>query len=533
MTQYEQVAITSRAFCLASIVALSLIVSGISTIGVVIVVAITASMAAYVSLNGFVSQLWVLTAEMLVVGLVIGLALPESLILLPYPVVLALLAGLHRGARGALLTFSAELLAVVLVPFTSLGLVDTRAEATALAPWLLTSLGAGLLGAWIKSIGKSPATQPGDSSYASARRLLTQLRVVARRLSAGLDAGSISVQLISEVAPSLGCSTAAVLVKSETGILTRLAVSGEHASELLDGMQSMVDECWSSMEPTTGIVATGQAEHRYRAVLPLRVGSRMVGVLIGAAGEAVDATKLRQVTEVTDDHSIRIDTALLFDEIRSLATVDERQRIAREIHDGVAQDVASLGYLIDELTASTSDDQQIQRLRELRHELSRIVTELRLSIFDLRSEVAANSTLGKALSDYVSQIGAKSDLKVHLSLDEGSARLSAAVESELFRIAQEAITNARKHSGAENLWVDCWIDPPSARLTVRDDGMGFGPRRADSYGVSIMKERACRIDGTLEVGTANPVDERQGTIVCVTIGSASSTVKESGMSGPS
>ena len=171
-----------------------------------------------------------------------------------------------------------------------------------------------------------------------------------------------------------------------------------------------------------------------------------------------------------DAHSLRLDTALVFDEIRTMATADERQRLAREIHDGIAQEVASLGYVVDHLASTTRDPDVAQGLRDLRGELTRVVADLRLSIFDLRSDVSATNGLGAALSDYVRQVGAKSDLTVHLTLNEAPTRLSPAVEAELLRIAQEAITNARKHASAHNLWVDCWTDPPRASLTVRDDG---------------------------------------------------------------
>jgi signal transduction histidine kinase len=89
---------------------------------------------------------------------------------------------------------------------------------------------------------------------------------------------------------------------------------------------------------------------------------------------------------------------------------------------------------------------------------------------------------------------------VHFSLEESTARLPAAVEAELLRIAQEAITNARKHAGAQNLWVSCEIDPPYARIEVSDDGTGIGPVRTDGrYGLAIMAERAERIRGQLEI----------------------------------
>ena len=106
-------------------------------------------------------------------------------------------------------------------------------------------------------------------------------------------------------------------------------------------------------------------------------------------------------------------------------------------------------------------------------------------------------------------------LRVHLSLDESTARLPATIEAELLRIAQEAITNARKHAGAQNLWVTCEVDPPYVRIEVSDDGAGIGTQLSDGrYGLAIMKERAERIRGQLEIAAR----DSGGTSVAVVLG---------------
>jgi signal transduction histidine kinase len=217
-----------------------------------------------------------------------------------------------------------------------------------------------------------------------------------------------------------------------------------------------------------------------------------------------------------DEQALRLDAALAFDEIRSIATMEERHRLAREIHDGVAQEIASLGYVVDDLTAHATSDTQRRKLHALRSELTRVVSELRLSIFDLRTEVSAG--LGSALSDYVREVGARSGLTVHLTLDVSPTRLRGEVETELFRIAQEAITNARKHSCASNLWVDCRIQPPAASIIVRDDGGGLGRPRDDSYGIKIMRERAGRIGAALSIEENDASGYPSGTSVTVTVG---------------
>jgi signal transduction histidine kinase len=207
----------------------------------------------------------------------------------------------------------------------------------------------------------------------------------------------------------------------------------------------------------------------------------------------------------------------LFSEVRTLATAEERRRLAREIHDGIAQELASLGYVVDDLAARARFIPDLEQdIRALRGELTRIINELRLSIFDLRSEVQTTVGLGTAISDYVRQVGAGSNFTVHLVLDEAPVRLPVDAETELLRIAQEAVTNARKHADAANLWVTCRVDPPRALLRVEDDGKGLGRPRTDSFGLEVMRERAGRIGARLSVSGR----EQGGTAVEVTLGSS-------------
>jgi signal transduction histidine kinase len=174
-----------------------------------------------------------------------------------------------------------------------------------------------------------------------------------------------------------------------------------------------------------------------------------------------------------------------------------------------------MGYVVDDLAARARYLPDLEAdLKTLRSELTRVITELRLSIFDLRSEVQTTTGLGTALSDYVRQVGAGSNLTVHLVLDESPVRLAIDAETELLRIAQEAVTNARKHANAHNLWVTCRIDPPTAYLAIEDDGAGLGRPRDDSFGLEVMRERAERIGAKLHVGNR----DEGGTAVEVTLG---------------
>jgi signal transduction histidine kinase len=458
----------------------------------------------------------VIAVEAAVTGLVVGLALPGGVALVPYLVVLTLIAGISRGVFGVS--------AVVLVQFLTIALVaatwdlDLRAQELLrlLSPWLLTGIGVGLLGAWLRQ-AKMSMSVDRDTSYESAHRLLTQLRTVAKRLSSGLDSARIANDIRCEADGAMAAMAVAVYIRTNGGVLSPLSYSAEVAQGSLSTEHPLIDACWTEMEPVDGPAYDPPDSHL--TALPLRVGARMIGVVFVQSLGRLSREARTSLMEALDAHSLRLDTALTFDEVRSIATVEERHRLAREIHDGIAQEIAGIGYLVDDLISRSESGHQRRGLMSLREELSRVVSELRLSIFDLRSEVSREAGLGAALSEYVRRVGTRSNMTVHLSLDEAPTRLRAETEAELLRIAQEAITNARKHSGAENLWVDCHVRPPFARIEVSDDGAGLQQGRPDSYGLRIMKERAQRLGADLYIDfSSRRQSSQRGTLVRVTLG---------------
>jgi signal transduction histidine kinase len=518
VTEFTRVAVASRAFSLAAILGLSVAFGHPTALRATLVVSVIAAIATYVSVVSPVSGHRVLAMEAGVASLVVVLALPDSVLLLPYLVVLPLLAGLSRGVAGAALVTALQLGAATSLVFTGQGVSGIVQQGWLLAPWILTITGAGLLGAWIRTIGKAPAGTSTDQQYEVTRRLLGQLRNLTRHLPSGLDPIHMATRILDTVEERTGYSQLAVFTRTEGGLFAPLAYRGSDAREALDPDSALIGECWKTASVRTGSASENQTPLLPAVALPLRLGQEVVGVVYaqGRTG-ALPASVAALHTEL-DEFSLRLATALAFDEVRTLVTCDERQRLAREIHDGVAQEVASLGYVLDELAAMSTEAKVSAGLASLRNELSRVVTELRLSIFDLRTEVGDGPGLGTALSDYVRKLGSRSSMTVHLTLDESPTRLSPGVETELFRIAQEAITNARKHSGAENLWVDCWVRPPSAVIRVRDDGRGMGTGRSDSYGLRIMRERAEHIEASVSVDQAVKTHDRPGTCVTISVG---------------
>jgi len=375
------------------------------------------------------------------------------------------------------------------------------------------------VGHWLRNLLHAEVPS-GSRPYAEAAALLTQLRAVARQLPGGtLDPGGIATDIVQRLRGITDADRAAVLVAGGN----RLAVLAQSAEDRVDWETSLpsnavMADAWADQQPHTDTASlTRSTSGRVSAlVVPLIAERRTVGLALAECDEPDRFTPevINEVVSGLGSAALRLETALLFDEVRSLATTEERQRLAREIHDGIAQELAMLGYGIDHALAQLPEGaaDSAEQLQELRDEVTRLVTELRLSLFELRSEVDRAGGLTTAIADYARTIGASAGLRVHLSLDEGGARLPAATEAELLRIAQEAMTNARKHARAENLWVTCEIDPPYARIEVTDDGKGLGGDGGDGrYGLTIMSERAERIRGSLEIRPRHP----HGTTVAV------------------
>jgi signal transduction histidine kinase len=438
---------------------------------------------------------WRPVVEGLSAALIVGTTATSVTALLPYLVVAPAAAGLLTGFLSVFLT-----VAVTAVPVALLRHPSSVIERTELAEWIGLGLAVGLLAAWARATTREAATRAG--SYAAANRLLAELGEVARGLPTGLDEVSLAQGLLDDLAERTPFDRGALYARTDSGHLVPMAFWGAERLEWDPTGGEPWARAWRSRRPEQepGLWAERDHGHGHRAVVPLQLGDRSVGLIaVEREGEGWSRTELAAAQVVADEAVLRLDTGRLFSELRALATVEERRRLAREIHDGVAQEVAALGFFVDDLATRTSDLTMRAELRDLRAQLTRIVSELRLSIFDLRSDVEPATGLGAALGSYVRQVGTGSGMTVHLVLDESAVRLPVDVETELLRIAQEAIANARKHSRARNLWVTCRVDPPRAFLRVADDGQGLGSPRHDSYGLDITRERTQRLGATLSV----------------------------------
>ena len=243
--------------------------------------------------------------------------------------------------------------------------------------------------------------------------------------------------------------------------------------------------------------------------VPIVANSGIVGALyltdkIGAA-EFDDGDQ--QLIEMLAVHAaLAIEKTRLYERSRELSIVEERNRLARELHDSVTQKL--FGVTLTAESASTVIErnpaearQQLQRLQQLTREA---MEELRSLIFELRPPEVETEGLATALRKHVDVLQRVHGDAVELTLD-GDAAPSANSDAEVLRIAQEALQNALRHAGATRVDVRLQAHNGRLRLAVSDDGVGFDPAdpglRSQHLGLTSMEERARALGGRLRIAS--------------------------------
>jgi signal transduction histidine kinase len=447
--------------------------------------------------------------EALAAALVVGALHGSADLFLPYILLPIATAGIAAGLGAALVAAGLASLTLVLTSLSGdpsghdlLNLSAGDARNVQPWSWVLIFMAVAVVSAWMKRVSIGQSSSP-DPAYADAHRLLSELHVVARQLSLGLDPPTLAAALVDELRGLVAGAEPTVLVKSGSSRFVPLV--GDVPTLFAE---SVMLDAWVGSETIR------RTRHGVTvAALPVLMGARVVAVVVLTTHGSIDDDGLELCRKAIAVAGPRLASALLFDDVRHLATVDERMRLAREIHDGIAQDIASVGYALDDI-ARDADPATAARLASSREHLGGLVSDLRLSIFDLRAGVDESVGLARTLGDYVQRVGPQAGLIVHVSMDESPHRLPVATEVELLRVVQEAVTNVRKHARAKNLWLTVEVDPPRAHVTVTDDGRGLQPKRLDSMGIQGMHERANRIGGRLSVRNRS---DGSGTVVEVVI----------------
>jgi signal transduction histidine kinase len=241
--------------------------------------------------------------------------------------------------------------------------------------------------------------------------------------------------------------------------------------------------------------------------VPIRHRGEVLGNLFLSGGRTGVFTLAdqRTVETLAAYAGVAIANARLYRQAQELATVEERGRVARELHDSVSQRLFSMVYEARAATLVATDPEARDALRRLEEGASAALGEMKALVYAVRPKSLERDGLEATLRDHVEAVrrahGASIDLEVH-----GEPRLTPSQDLALLRIAQEALYNALRHAPGARVRVALEQADDVARLSVRDWGPGFDvaalPRTRQTMGLATMRERATAVRATLELDTA-------------------------------
>ena len=238
--------------------------------------------------------------------------------------------------------------------------------------------------------------------------------------------------------------------------------------------------------------------------VPIKIGGQVFGVfnVDYLQPRAFGGEELRLFMALAQRAALAIENAQLYERAQELAVVDERQRLARDLHDAVTQTLFSASLIAEVLPRlwKRHPDEGRRRLEELRELTRGALAEMRTLLLELRPSALVEASLGDLLRQLAESVTGRARVPVAVAVD-GECNLLPEVKVALYRVAQEALNNVAKHAGANQASVCLHCGPGQVTLRISDDGRGFDPEdiSPDSLGLGIMRERVEAIGAELRI----------------------------------
>ena len=464
-----------------------------------------------------VIELALVTSTVLVTG---GWASPLALCLVPT----CMLAGF---VGGTLFSAQVGLGATAIITVQYLKTVSAGQGLREAALWLglllLVSVTSGLSHrASLDSARHQQAALDRVGRLAEANALLFSLQRVAQTLPASLDLQDVLNSTVSRVQSLIDHSMLTILLYSDiTSGLEPVRVQG-YAPSTISTRLVLPDTVHEALRAPKTVrrdeladVAGGLGPHaRSGLYAALRARGAVIGII---AVESLEPAHFgQQQVEIlhglAEPFGIAIDNARLFQRLRIVSADEERNRIARDLHDHIGSSLAFLGFEIDRSIGAAERGEHVETaLKELRVQVTSMIGDVRETLYDLRSDVSETHDLSSTLKQFIDRLRGRSGLTITFASDQRS-RLTIAQEREIWHIAREALINVERHAQATTVAVTWMSTPTHALLTIRDDGVGLVANRGriDSYGMVGMHERAASIGAQLTTESSP-----DGTVVSV------------------
>ena len=377
-----------------------------------------------------------------------------------------------------------------------------------------------------------------DERVAARTQELATLNAVAAVVSQSLDLERILEDALGEIMADLGFEAGVAFMlpdkEGDAGEIRLVASKNLPADALVTIRSRPPEDLERRLTELKGQPATlpigslsdelqarlGPAGWRSAVQIPVNAKGTVFGALMLFTRRELDSSpeQLSALAALGNQIGMAVDNARLYEHAEESAAAAERNRLARDLHDAVSQTLFSVSLIAEVLPRIYARDpgQGARQLAEMRQLTRGALAEMRTLLLELRPGALAEANL----SDLLKQLGEAVTGRARIPVDvrtEDTGTLPTDVRVALYRIAQEALNNVAKHSGATTATVSLWSDdkPGGAlHLEIRDDGTGFDPAAAGfaQFGLGIMKERAEAIGANLSINSV----PGQGTTVSAT-----------------
>jgi signal transduction histidine kinase len=380
------------------------------------------------------------------------------------------------------------------------------------------------------------ATQAGAAIanatlYAETRqreRWLDALRDTTSEILAGSDADALLARIAEHARDLAGADSATIVTDTSTlGQLVVAAAVGAQAAQVQgQSVPASGSISGAVMESGKPLVTEDANAHSgaYQPIIrlgrvgpaifvPLRMRGRATGTLMVAnlkGGRRFDAQTVRLVETFADQASVAMEYVRAQADVRRLGLLEERERIAKELHDGIIQSLFAVGMNLQGTALMSSSPETAARVEVAVNELDNVIRDLRNYIFGLRPGILADRQLDQALRALGQEVQVNSGSSVVVEVDSALAARLSGRSHEIVQLTREALSNVARHANAKNSAVRLVQAGRRAVLSIEDDGSGFdASQEATGSGLRNMRQRASALGGTLRITSK----DAQGTIL--------------------
>ncbi|MGA8362653.1 MAG: GAF domain-containing sensor histidine kinase [Candidatus Dormiibacterota bacterium] len=360
-------------------------------------------------------------------------------------------------------------------------------------------------------------------------RWLDSVREVATTLLAG-DTARAALQLVAQHARELGNADMATISVPEgeglriiiadgagaDGLLdVKVPLSGSLSAEVIRTERTMVVADASRSPLTQPMVSTAGVGPMILVPLALRTSTAGVLAVGRTAGRPrFAAADIPLLESFAEQASLALEYARALSELSRLGMIEDRERIARDLHDGVIQSLFAVGIGLQGTAAVVGDVRLADRIQQFVTEIDRVIGDVRSYIFGLRPTSLSAGNLTNTLEQIGHETEERTGVTVIVDVDGSLEAPLARGSAEVIHIVREALSNVGRHAAATTCRVSLRRDGSSAVIEVDDDGRGFDRESTLSgLGMGNLAERASAIGGTLEVDS----EPGRGTTIRVTV----------------